>query len=63
MLIKFFFQFLLTHNFINIELTFFQIKYEADPEGGFRIMEGSTLGTSNPVQVKKLEIKKKWKLF
>lgn len=24
---------------------FFKIKYEADPEGGFRIMEGSTLGT------------------
>jgi hypothetical protein len=22
-----------------------QIKYEADPEGGFRIMEGSTLAT------------------
>jgi hypothetical protein len=38
-------------NYINIDSNFFQIKYEADPEGGFRIMEGSTLGTSNPVQV------------
>ena len=33
----------------------FQIKYEADPEGGFRILEGSTLGPAQPRDTKAVE--------